>query len=416
MALNIAAASEILKVRYIGTIREQLNNATVLLAKIGRQDQMVSGKDFTVPLHTGRNTSAGTGLSDGGTLPTAGQQTYQTTIVPNKYLYGSIQVTGPTIAATRDNAGAFVEALNSEVDGLMRDFKRDMNRQLNGNGTGWLAFLSASIDTAVGSSVSSRVDDGIGNPFVHLPTTALSVDVLDATTATTQGTFSVTLGAADSTSYAITSSSVTVAISGSGDGDMLIRAGSMGLEMMGIEGIIDDGNPHPSVNATGLQGLAVASHPYWKAQVVGSYSSPAALAFEDLQQVIDQIATTSDYSESDIGFIFSNYACRRAYYKLCIAERRHVNTMELDGGFKAVDFNGIGWVVDSQAKRESIFFIVPDTMKIFRTSDFDWMDKDGSYLSRVANKDAYEAVLFHYGNLACLSRNGNGILKGVIEA
>jgi len=416
MALNIAAASEILKVRYIGTIREQLNNATVLLAKIGRQDQMVSGKDFTVPLHTGRNTSAGTGLSDGGTLPTAGQQTYQTTIVPNKYLYGSIQVTGPTIAATRDNAGAFVEALNSEVDGLMRDFKRDMNRQLNGNGTGWLAYLSASIDTAVGSSVSSRVDDGIGNPFVHLPTTALSVDVLDATTATTQGTFSVTLGAADSTSYAITSSSVTVAISGSGDGDMLIRAGSMGLEMMGIEGIIDDGNPHPSVNATGLQGLAVASHPYWKAQVVGSYSSPAALAFEDLQQVIDQIATTSDYSESDIGFIFSNYACRRAYYKLCIAERRHVNTMELDGGFKAVDFNGIGWVVDSQAKRESIFFIVPDTMKIFRTSDFDWMDKDGSYLSRVANKDAYEAVLFHYGNLACLSRNGNGILKGVIEA
>jgi len=101
----------------------------------------------------------------------------------------------------------------------------------------------------------------------------------------------------------------------------------MGLEMMGIEGIIDDGNPHPSVNATGLQGLAVASHPLLEGASGGSYSSPAALAFEDLQQVIDQIATTSDYSESDIGFIFSNYACRRAYYKLCIAERRHVNTM-----------------------------------------------------------------------------------------
>lgn len=416
MALNLSAASEILKVRYIGTIREQLNNATVLLQKIGRQDQMVSGKDFTVPLHTGRNTSAGTGLDDGGTLPTAGQQSYQTTIVPNKYLYGSIQVTGPTIAATRDNAGAFVEALNSEVDGLMRDFKRDMNRQLNGNGTGWLAYLSASIDTAVGSSVSSRVDDNLGNPFVHLPTSAFTVDVLDATTATTQGTFSVTLGAADSTSYAITSSSVTVAISGSGDGDMLIRSGAMGKEMMGIQGIIDDGNPHASVNATGLQGLAVASHPYWKAQVVGSDSTPASLAFEDLQQVIDQIATSSDYSESDISFMFSNYGARRAYYKLCIAERRHVNTMELDGGWKAVEFNGIPWVVDSQARRECIFFINPDTMKIFRTSDFDWMDKDGSYIARVDGKDAYQAVLFHYGNLACLSRNGNGILKGVIEA
>lgn len=416
MALNLSAASEILKVRYIGTIREQLNNATVLLSKIGRQDQMVSGKSFTVPLHTGRNTSAGTGLADGGTLPTAGQQSYQTTIVPNKYLYGRIQVTGPTIAATRDNAGAFIEALNSEVDGLMRDFKRDMNRQLNGDGTGALAYLTASIDTAVGSTVSSRVDDNLGNPFVHLPTSALAVDVLDATTATTQGTFSVTLGAADSTSYAITSSSVTVAISGSADADMLIRSGAMGLEMMGIQGVISASNVHPSVDATGLQGLAVASHPYWKAQVVGSDASPTALAFDDMQQVIDQIASTTDYSEQDIQFLFSNYGVRRAYYKLCIAERRHVNTMELDGGFKAVDFNGIPWVVDAQCRREALFYIVPDTMKIFRTSDFDWMDKDGSYLNRVANVDAYEAVLFHYGNLACLSRNGNGVLVGIVEA
>lgn len=416
MALNLSAASEILKVRYIGTIREQLNNATVLLSKIGRQDQMISGKDFTVPLHTGRNTSAGTGLTDGGTLPTAGQQTYQTTIVPNKYLYGRIQVTGPTIAATRDNAGAFIEALNSEVDGLMRDFKRDLNRQLNGDGTGALAYLTASIDTAVGSTVSSRVDDNLGNPFVHLPTSAFVVDVLDATTATTQGTFTAVLGAADSTSYAVTSSTVSVAVSGSGDGDMLIRSGAMGLEMMGIQGIISASNPHASVNATGLQGLAVASHPYWKAQVVGADASPAALAFDDMQQVIDQIASSSDYSESDIQFLFSNYGVRRAYYKLCIAERRHVNTMELDGGFKAVDFNGIPWVVDPQCRREALFYVVPDTMKIFRTSDFDWMDKDGSYLARASNVDAYEAVLFHYGNLACLSRNGNGVLLGIVEA
>jgi len=46
----------------------------VLLAKIGRQDQMVSGKTSPFRFNTGRNTSAGTGLSDGGTLPTAGQQ------------------------------------------------------------------------------------------------------------------------------------------------------------------------------------------------------------------------------------------------------------------------------------------------------------------------------------------------------
>jgi len=35
--------------------------------------------------------------------------------------YGSIQVSGPAIAASRDSAGAFVQALESEIDGLQRD-------------------------------------------------------------------------------------------------------------------------------------------------------------------------------------------------------------------------------------------------------------------------------------------------------
>ena len=140
MAMNLSNMSSVLKTRYIGQIREQLNNAKVLMAKIGRQDQQVSGKDFTVPLHTTRNTSAGTGIGDGDTLPTASQQGYTTTVVPNKYLYGRIEVTGPTIAASRDNVGAFVEALNSEVEGLQRDFERVFNRQLNGDGSGALAF------------------------------------------------------------------------------------------------------------------------------------------------------------------------------------------------------------------------------------------------------------------------------------
>lgn len=414
MAMNLSNASSTLKVRYIGQIREQLNHATVLMDKIGRKDQMISGKNFTVPLHTGRNSSAATALGDGDPLPTAGQQAFTTTEVPNKYLYGRIEVTGPTIAATRDNAGAFVDALNSEVDGLMRDFKREFNRQLNGNGTGWLAYWTTADDTS-----GTNVDDSLGNAFVHLSTGATTCDLIDATDDTTVigNDIVVTLGAKNgNTSYAVTWTGTVGTPNPSADGDYLIKANTRGLEMMGIEAIIDDADPKTSSGASSLQGLAVASNAFWKAQAFGSYSSPAALAFEDIQEVIDSIATTSDYSDSDIDFLFSNYGVRRAYYKLCIAERRSVNTMELDGGWKALDFNGLAWVVDSQAKRNSLFFVVTDTMSIFRTSDFDWMEKDGSYLSRVANKDAYEATLFHYGNLACLSRNGNGVLKGVLEA
>jgi hypothetical protein len=182
MAMNLSNMSSVLKTRYLGQIREQLNNAKVLMAKIGRQDQMVSGKDFTVPLHTSRNVSAGTGLGDGDTLPTAGQQGYTTTIVPNKYLYGRIEVTGPTIAASRDNIGAFVEALNSEVEGLQRDFERVFNRQLNGDGSGALAYW-----TDTDNATPAVVDDSLGNPFHHLHNVAATYDIVDVSA--NNGTF-----------------------------------------------------------------------------------------------------------------------------------------------------------------------------------------------------------------------------------
>jgi hypothetical protein len=405
MAFNLSNADAILKTRYLGTIREQLNNATVLFSKLEKKEQMVSGKSFTVPLHTGRNTSAARGTTDGGTLPTAGQQSYTTTVVPNKYQYGRIQITGPTIAATRDNVGAFVQAVESEVDGLVRDTKRSFNRQLHSDGTDALAFWTVTDDTTPGV-----VDDGQGNAFVHLNSGTTTVDVIDATDNSTVlgDSIVVTLGAKAATNYAI-SWTGTVALSD--DGDYAVLEDTLGNQLMGIRGIVSAEDPPLAA----LQGLAVASNSFWVAQTNSNGGTNRQLAFEDMQAVIDDIATQSDYSESDIGLILCNFPVRRAYYKLCVAERRHVNTMELDGGFKALDFNGIPLVADSQCRRNVMYFLVLDTLSIFRTSDFDWMDKDGSYLSRVANVDAYEATLFHYGNLACLSRNGNGLYSDILE-
>lgn len=42
MAFDLTAASNILKTRYLGPIREQLNNSTILLSRIGREDNAVS--------------------------------------------------------------------------------------------------------------------------------------------------------------------------------------------------------------------------------------------------------------------------------------------------------------------------------------------------------------------------------------
>jgi len=398
MAFDLSAAGNVLKTRYLGPMREQLNNKTVLLNKIGRRDMMISGKNFTIPLHSSRNASAGVGRADGGTLPTAGQQGYETAVVPNAYLYGRIEITGPTIRAARDNAGAFVEAVKSEVNGLTRDFSRAFNRQLHSDGTDALAYW-----TTADNTTGTDVDDNQGNAFVHLPSSGtLTCDLIDASDHATKlgDSIVVTLGAKAATNYAIT---WTGTVSGSADGDYLVLEDTLGNQVMGIAGIIDDANP--PLLAGGLHGLPVASKPFWKSQIFDASGTKRDLTLALMQEPISAIAVNSDFDEGDIKFLLSNYNIRDKYVSLLVADKRFVNTMTLDGGFKAVDFNGIPLVPDPQCRRSTIWYMVPEALTILRTSDFDWAEKDGAVLSRVANKDAYEAYMFHYGNLACTARN-----------
>jgi len=411
MAFDLSNASNILKVHYLPPIREQLNNATILLKRIQRDDAVpVGGKTFTVPLHTSRNITAGSGRADGGTLPTASQQGYSIAVVPNSYLYGRIQVTGPAVAAARSDAYAFVRAVESEIKGCMKDFKKSMNRQLLSDGRDALAFWTGADDTS-----GTNVDDSRGNAFVHLPAgQTVTCDLIDASDNSTVlgNAIVVTLGAAAATNYAIT---WTGSVSGSADADYLVLDDTLGNQMMGIGGIIDDGNP--PLLAGGLHGLAVASNTWWESQVIDGDTpgTNQALTFPRLQLPLDRIAINSDFDENDVKFLLTSYGVRGKYVDICRDDRRHVNTMTLDGGFKAVDFNGIPIVPDPQAPKNTIFYVVPEVLRIMRSSDFDWMQKDGAVLSRVSNQDAYEATLLHYGNLACTARNALGRLNDVTE-
>lgn len=406
--MNLSNASNVLKVFYLGPIREQLNNATVLLSRIDRDEstQDVSGKNFTVPLHTTRNIAAGVGRADGGTLPTAGQQGYTQAVVPNKYVYGRIKITGPTIAATRNSAGAFIRAVESEVKGCVRDTKRALNRQLHSDGVDALAYWTGADDTS-----GTTVDDSRGNAFIHLISGGLYDLVATSDNATLHGTgITVTVGAKNATTYSITWSGT---VSGSADNDYLVAQGSLGYQMMGIAGIIN--NADPTLLGSGLHGIASSSNAFWNAQVFNNSGTNRSLSLEMMQDPLSEIAVQSDYTDDDVKFLLSNVYARDKYVALLQANKRYVNTLKLDGGFTGVEFNGKPLVVDSQCRRNRIYYIVPESMKIFRSSDFDWMDMDGSVLSRVAGEDAYEAILFHYGDLACMTRNCNGLLDDITD-
>lgn len=410
MAFDYTAAGNILKEVYLPALQELLNNATPLLSQMEKEITPVEGGNFVIALHTGRNSAAAIARAEGGTLPTAGQQSYKRAIVPVKQLYSRIEVSGKAIAATRSNKGAFLKALESEMKYVMIDTKRQLNRQLNGDGTGALAYWTAADDTS-----GTNVDDGLGNGTTYLPAGASTLDLIDATdNSTALGTnLVVTRGTVGATSTAIT---WTGTVSGSAAGDYLVLPGTIGKEMLGIRGVISDGDP-AILGAGGLHGLPVASNPDWKAFVLGSDSAKQDLSFPLIQQLLSRIVSESGADESDIKLFYCHPAMRDTYVKLCQDERVFYNVMKLDGGWEAVTYNGKPIVADVQARRNALFAITPSSMSLMQMAPLDFMDKDGSMFYRISggDKDAYGATAFVYQELGCKVRNQNGVLVGINE-
>lgn len=92
MAQNLSNFDEALRIDYLPVIRKQLNDSTILLNKLERNERDVSGKEWRKVAHYARNSGVGAGSETG--LPTAGQQAYKNPYGSVKYLRGRIQVSG----------------------------------------------------------------------------------------------------------------------------------------------------------------------------------------------------------------------------------------------------------------------------------------------------------------------------------
>lgn len=416
MAANVTTTlADAIKTFYVGGQNEQLNKKSVLYSRFVKSKQTdVGGKSYTVLHHTGRNQNAGVGFSEGGAFGTGGNQSYKSSVIPVRYLKAAIEVTGPAIRAARGNMTAFIDAVKSEVDGVTTDFVRSLNRQLNGNGTGALGYWTAADDTS-----GTNIDDSLGNAFIHLDAgSSATLDLIDASDASTVlgNDIVVTVGAEGASSWAVT---WTGTVSGSADGDWLVWADSLGLEVQGFDAIIDSSDP--VLPTGGLQGLAVATYGWWKAQEFNNSGTLRDLSFELMQKPLTAIDVRSGFSSQDIPFLLSNGAIYDKYCALCRADKRHVNTMRLDGGQTAVDFNGYPLVVDPQAIHNQILYPNPKAIALFTSSDgITWADfEDGQMFQKKVgssgHSDAYNAYMVFYGNTACFARNASGKLADLNE-
>lgn len=409
MSFTLTTANSILKNRYIGPIREQLECSSVLFSEIKKETRLkLSGKNWTVPLHITRNLSAGTGRAEAATLPTPSQQNYTVAIVPNTYQYGRIQITGPTFEAAKDDAGAFVRALASETEGVARDMIKAFNRQLHSDGVDGMAYK-----TDATNSTPFNVDDGKGNMFAFLRVGDV-VDVLN------QSASYAVLSGSPLTITSLTlqpsTNNVSVAFTGgplvgSATLNPLVITGTSGFQLMGIRGIIT--NADPPLLSGGLHSIPVSGNNFWRSQVFNNSGTLRQLTTLLMRHVLSAIAMNSDFKDRDVEFILTSYDCYDEYYNVVVSDKRQVNTLQLDGGFKGLDFCGIPVIPDPDCVRNRFYFIVPESLRFFESAPLDWMEKDGSVLHRREDLDMYTGTMFAYFNLGTTARNANGLLDDI---
>jgi hypothetical protein len=108
--------------------------------------------------------------------------------------------------------------------------------------------------------------------------------------------------------------------------------------------------------------------------------------------------------------ILTTRAIRRKYAEILKADKRFIDWKVMDGGFKVLEFNGIPMAVDNDAIDGEMYFVYEPSLAIYQMSDLEWMEEDGNVLTKIANYDAYEAILFAYWELGCSRRNVNAVL------
>ena len=93
---TLTSLDKILKDFYQGPIRDQLNNEMLVFELFNKKKVSWTGRKAIMPVRIGRNESAGFRAEDND-LPTADRQKYADLTIQAKYLYGRMDITGPTI-------------------------------------------------------------------------------------------------------------------------------------------------------------------------------------------------------------------------------------------------------------------------------------------------------------------------------
>ncbi len=390
--VTLQTAEDALKSVYLGVVSDQLNiNANPLLNKIKQSTADVWGKEIIKLAPYGINGGIGAG-GETDMLPVAQENKYVKFTTGLKNLFGTIEISDKAMRASQNNAGAFVNLLNAEMEGLVKASTFNMGRMLYGDGSGVLATLAS--HTANSNIVTV---DNVKNVIE-----GMYVDFVNKTTGEKSADGSRRIVYVDRVNKAITfDSAINNALTTS---HALVVQGSYNNEITGLGKIFDS-------NATTLYGLTKANYPWLNPTTKGSVGN---ISDSVIQRAIDDM---EEYAGSTVDFITCSSAVKRAYQEYLDTYRRNIDVMDLAGGYKAISYAGIPVVSDRFIKDDEMYLLNTKEFTLHQLCDWQWLEgEDGRIIKQKQGYPVYTATLVKYADLICDKPNGQAKLSGITIA
>lgn len=368
--VTLTSADNALKKVYLEVISNQLNtNANPFLAKIEQTSKDVWGKEIVKVAPFGINGGIGAGDEDGA-LPASAENKYVKFVTELKNLYGKIEISDKAIRASENNVGAFVNLLNAEMEGLIKASQFNFGRMLFGDGTGKIATISA---VSSGAMTVDTVKNMIEGLVVDIYTSAESKVVSGARiTAVDRANKKFTVDK-ELPETVVATCFVTV-------------QNSYGKELTGLGAIF---------GASSLYGVTKATNA-WMNPYTATISSISDSALQ----------TAIDYLDENVGSVVDYITCssdvKRAYIAYLATSRQNFEYMELQGGFKAISYNGIPVVSDRFVPDSTMYLLNTKEFALHQLCDWQWLaGEDGRILKQNSGYATYSATLVKYADLIC---------------
>ncbi len=384
--ISLTTAESALKDAYLNAVCNQLNtNANPLLAKIKQSSADVYGKNIIKMAPVGLNGGVGAG-DEVGALPTARGNRYAQFKTTLKNLYGQISITDKAIRASASSTGAFVDLLNAEMEGLLTASKFNLGRMLYGDGSGVLGIVASQSGNVITLNSVKNFAEG------------MCIDIYNEDEVVIAGVRVTGVNRTNKTITIDTTPTKTIS-----SGYKAYVQGSKDFEITGLGAIFG--------SSAELYGLNRVENGW-----LTPYTSTNQVEISDnlLQTAVDYL---SENSGSEIDIITCGAGVRRAYMDYLSCYRRNIDVMNLEGGYKAIAFNGIPVVADRFVEDNELYMLDTSKFTLHQLCDWEWIEgENGNILHQMAGYPAYTATLVKYADLICDQPNGQAKFSNILTS